>query len=97
MWPWGVLVTLFLYSCIHPSATPENHPILSSLFRCAGLRQATKQLSIRRLPPLLAVVCHKGDIAGGHYISYVKVSMPRDVRRVWGEEGHKRDLIWGED
>ena len=55
VWPWGVLVTLFLYSCIHPSATPENHPILSSLFRCAGLRQATKQLSIRRLPPLLAV------------------------------------------
>ena len=37
---------------------------------------------------LLAVVCHKGDIAGGHYISYVKVSMPRDVRWMWGEEGH---------
>ena len=51
-------------------------------------------------PPLyslLAVVCHKGDIAGGHYISYVKVSMPREVRRVWGEEGRKRDLIGGED
>ena len=80
-----------------PGCPPSTEAAAAEAAAEASCSSSSSSSSSSPLYSLLAVVCHKGDIAGGHYISYVKVSMPRDVRRVWGEEGHKRDLIGGED